>query len=218
MKIAALTLAILIGGAGYAQAPKSYLDPSYGKIQASDIVKPAQPFTLKLVVEFQRNGKHLPSVDGLLRSRVSDALESSGFATVVPDSASVADELSVVVNNIADLGEARRKGFITGSTFFLKGSTVTDNYEMQATITIAGKTVTRSGYKEAIQTIIGRGKVPAGIAGITLTDAVYKAFEQLVFQFLRDLPVAEFTKSSPSISNSPQPTPATAPGQAAPSP
>ena len=205
MKLAALTLALLIGGAGYAETQKSYLNPSYGNIQVSDIAKPAQPYKLKLKVEFQRNGQHRPAVDALLRSQVSAALESAGFATVVPDSDSVSNEFSITVNNVADLDEARRKGFGTGLTFGLKGSTATDNYEMQATVTIAGKTVTKSGYKTAIETIIGHGKIPPGVTGISLTDAVNAAFEQLVFQFLRDPSVAEFSKKPASASNTPQP-------------
>jgi hypothetical protein len=110
-----------------------------------------------------------------------------------------------VVNNIADLAEARRKGFTTGSTFFLKGSVVTDNYEMQVTATIGGKTVSRSGYKGAILTAIGRASGPEGVPPMTVTEAFNKVVEQLILQFLRDLPTTELNPSLAPGANAPLP-------------
>ena len=55
---------------------------------------------------------------------VDRVIRKSGFAIPVPDGEAAANELDVIVNNVADLAEAKRKGFVTGSTFFLKGSTV----------------------------------------------------------------------------------------------
>ena len=144
MKRTAIVLTFLICGAGYAAASKSYVDPSYGKVQYSDIVKPAQPYKLKLKVEFQRNGQHLPQVDGVIMRQVDRVIRATGFAIPVPDGETGSDEISIVLNNIADIAQAKKKGYVTGSTFYLKGSVVTDYYEMQASATIAGKTLTKS--------------------------------------------------------------------------
>lgn len=187
MKRTVIVLALLISGAGYAAATKSYVDPSYGKVKYGDIVKPAQPYKLKLKVEFQRNGQHLPGIDKELMQQVDRVIRTSGFAIPVPDGEPGSDELTVVVNNIADLDEARRKGYVTGSTLFLKGSTVTDYYEMQATATIAGKTITKSGYKHAIHSTIGHAKGPEGIPAMTTEEAFGKVVEELVLNFLGDL-------------------------------
>jgi hypothetical protein len=208
VKRAAIVLGLLLCGAAYASTSKSYVDTSYGKIQYSDIAKPAQPYKLKLKVEFQRNGQHLPAVDGQLLQQVDGVVRASGFAAPVGDAESASDSLTIVVNNIADLAEARKKGFGTGSTFYLKGSVVTDNYEMQATATIGGKTVSKSGYKAAILTAIGRASGPEGVPPMSVTEAFNKVVEQLILQFLRDLPTTELNPSLVApVPSAPQPTP-----------
>ncbi|MGD0801903.1 MAG: hypothetical protein ABR906_11355 [Terracidiphilus sp.] len=187
MKRIVIILALLVGGSGYAVASKSYVDPSYGKVQYSDIVKPAQPYRVRLVVEFQRNGQHLPAVDGELMKQVNRVIQASGFAIQVSGGDTSMDELDITVNNVADLGEARRKGFETGATFFLKGSTVTDYYEMSATAKIAGQTITKTGYKHAIHTTVGLARGPKDLPSMTVDEAFSKVVEQLVLNFLGDL-------------------------------
>jgi hypothetical protein len=199
MKRIVIVIALLISGAGYAAASKSYVDPSYGKVKYADIIKPAQPYKLKLNVEFQTNGQHRPRVDNILMKQVDRVIRESGFAIPVPDSEASSDQLTIVVNNIADLDEARRKGYVTGSTFFLKGSTVTDYYEMQATITIAGKTITKSGYKHAIHTTIGHTKAPEGVPAMTTDEAFGKVVEELVLNFLGDLQKDQLSNPSTSV-------------------
>jgi hypothetical protein len=207
MKKAAIVLGLFLCGSACASTSKSYVDTTYGNIQYSDIVKPAQPYKLKLKVEFQRNGQHLPAVDSQLMQQVDSVVRASGFATPVGDAESCPDSLTIVVNNIADLAEARRKGFTTGSTLFLKGSVVTDNYEMQATATINGKTVSRSGYKEAILTAIGHASGPEGVPPMTVTEAFNKVVEQLILQFLRDLPATGLTQNLAPATSAPEPAP-----------
>jgi len=205
MKKAAIVLGLFLCGAANASTSKSYVDTSYGKIQYSDILKPAQPYKLKLKVEFQRNGQHLPAVDSQLLQQVESVIRASGFGAPVGDAESASDSLTIVVNNIADLAEARKKGFATGSTLFLKGSVVTDNYEMQATVTIGGKTVSRSGYKGAILTAIGHASGPEGVAPMSVTEAFNKVVEQLILQFLRDLPATGLTQNLAPAPSAPQP-------------
>jgi hypothetical protein len=206
MRRIAIVLALLASGAGYADAAsKSYVDPSYGKIEYGDIAKPAQAYKLRLKVEFQRNGQHIPAVDAQLMQQVEHVIQEAGFATPVFEAESGSDELTVIVNNIADLAEARRKGFGTGSTFYIKGSTVTDNYEMQAAATIGGKNLAKSGYKEAIVTTIGHASGPMGVPPMTVTEAFNKVVEQLILQFLRDLPVIGLESKPTSAPNVSQP-------------
>jgi PEGA domain len=210
MKRTAIVLGLFLCGTACASTSKSYVDTSYGKIQYSDIVKPAQPYKLKLKVEFQRNGQHLPAVDSQLMQQVDSVVRASGFAAPVGDSESGSDSLTIVVNNIADLAEARKKGFATGSTFFLKGTVVTDNYEMQATATIGGKTVSKSGYKGAILTAIGHASGPEGVPPMNVTEAFNKVVEQLILQFLRDLPTTELNPSLAPVPSASQLNPQSA--------
>jgi hypothetical protein len=58
---------------------------------------------------------------------------------------------------------------------------------MQATATIAGKTITKSGYKHAIHSTIGHAKGPEGIPAMTTEEAFGKVVEELVLNFLGDL-------------------------------
>lgn len=206
MKRTAIVLALLVAGAGFAAAAsKSYVDPSFGKVDYGDVAKPAQPYKLKLKVEFQRNGQHIPAVDAELMEQVDHVIRTAGFASPASETEAGSDQLTVIVNNIADLAEARRKGFGTGSTFFIKGSTVTDNYEMQVTATIGGQSLAKSGYKEAIVTTIGHTSGPAGVPAMTVTEAFNKVVEQLILQFLRELPALEH-ESKPALSlSTPQP-------------
>ncbi len=187
MKKNVIVFALLASMPGYAAATKSYVDPSYARVKYSDIVKPAQPYKLKINVEFQRNGSHLPRADGILMQQVVRVLQASGFAVPAANGEPASGEISIIVNNIADLAEARRKGFATGSTIFLKGSTVTDNYEMQATATIAGKKFAKSGYQHAIHSIIGHAKGPEDLPSMTTDEAFAKIVEDIVLNFLGDL-------------------------------
>jgi hypothetical protein len=199
MKKIVIILALLISGTEFSAAAKSYVDPSYGKVKYADIIKPAQPYKLKLNVEFQTNGQHRPRVDSVLMKQVDRVIRESGFAIPVPDSEPGSDQLTIVVNNLADLDEARRKGYVTGSTFFIKGSTVTDYYEMQATITIAGKTITKSGYKHAIHSTIGHAKGPEGLPAMTTEEAFDKVVEELILNFLGDLQKDQLSNPSNSV-------------------
>lgn len=165
--------------------PKSYVDPRYGRATYGDIMRRPEPYKLKIVVEFQRNGKHLPQVDNELMGHVESVIRGSGFA--VPASDGTAGDLKVVVNNVADIGKATAKGFGTGLTLGLVGSTLTDNYEMEATLSIKGKVIKRTDYKHAIHTTVGRTSGPEGLEPMTTSAAFGKVVEQLLLNFLNDV-------------------------------
>ena len=108
---------------------KSFLDPSFPKVAYEDLKKKNEPLRLKLVVEFQRNGEPYPKADAVLRDNAERILRASGVVTPVADAGQ--GEVKIVVNNIADLGSARAKGFGTGLTFGLVGTTGTDANQMK---------------------------------------------------------------------------------------
>lgn len=164
---------------------KSYVDPRYGRATYGDIIRRPEPYKLKIVVEFQRNGKHLPQVDKELMEHVERIVRGSGFA--VPASESTAGELKVIVNNVGDVGKAAAKGFSTGLTLGLVGSTLTDNYEMEAILSIKGKVIKRTDYKHAIHTTVGRTSGPEGAEPMTVSAAFGKVVEQLILNFLNDV-------------------------------
>ena len=95
--------------------------------------------------------------------------------------------IRVVVNNIADRGAAAAKGFGTGLTFGLVGTTVTDAYEMAVAITANGKTVERVAVKHALHTAIGNTAIPEGLETMPPNAAFERVLEQMVLRVLQDI-------------------------------
>ena len=164
---------------------KSFIDPTIPKVSYEDIKKRSEPLKLKLLVEFQRNGEHLPKVDSTLKDNTERVLRGTGVIVPVDDQS--VGEIKVIVNNIADLGSARAKGFGTGLTFGLAGSTVADAYEMTITITTNGKTVSRTAIKHTIYTIIGNGTLPNGVESIPPNVAFGRVLEQMILRALQEM-------------------------------
>lgn len=165
--------------------PKSFVDPSVPKVSYDDIKRRPEPYRLKLTVEFQRNGEHLPKVDPTLKDNTERVLRSTGV--IVATDERTVGEIRVVVNNIADIAAARAKGFGTGLTFGLAGSTVTDAYEMSISITMNGKTVSRSAIKHSLYTIVGRGSAPEGVETIPPNVAFERVLEQMILRALHEM-------------------------------
>lgn len=134
---------------------------------------------------YLRNGKHLPKVDSTLRDNAERVLRGTGV--IVATNEQSVGEVKVVVNNIADMSAAMAKGFGTGLTFGLAGSTVTDAYEMSISITANGKTVSRTGVKHSLYTIVGRGEVPAGSEAIPPNVAFERVLEQMILRALHEM-------------------------------
>lgn len=93
----------------------------------------------------------------------------------------------MIVNNISDLGKAAAKGLGTGLTFVLAGSTVTDYYEMEATLSLNDKVINKINYKHALYSTVGLKKAPEGLEPMTPSAAFGKVFKQLILNFLQDI-------------------------------
>lgn len=170
---------------GGCMSPKSFVDPTYPKVSYDQIKKKQSPLRLNLVVEFQRNGEHIPKVDSTLRDNTERILRASGV--IVPSSDGGEGQVKVVVNNIADRGAAAAKGFGTGLTFGLVGTTVTDAYEMTISITVNGKTVERTAVKHALHTAIGNTAIPDGLETMPPNTAFVRVLEQMILRVLKDI-------------------------------
>ena len=165
---------------------KSYVDPEYGKTSYQDITRHAQPFKWRIAVEFQRNGSHLPNVDHTLRDLVERTIVSSGVA--VPARDNNAPELKVVVNNVYGSENVFAKSFLSGLTLGLIGYSVTDHYEMQATLSKGNTVITKTGYKHALYSTGGLiVSSPPGAEPISMSDGFAKIVEQMVLTALRDI-------------------------------
>lgn len=164
---------------------KSFVDPAQQKVSYDDLKRRDVPLKLKLAVEFQRNGEAFPKADPVLRDQVERILRASGL--IVPVAEAGEGEIKVTVNNIADRAGAAAKGFGTGLTFGLAGTTVMDAYEMSIEITVGDKKVGRTGIKHAIYTAIGNTSVPDNVEVFPINVAFGKVVEQMVVRSLRDM-------------------------------
>jgi hypothetical protein len=165
---------------------RSYVDPQYHKASYEEIHRLAQPIPVKLDVQFQRNGKHLPSVDAELRGHVERALRSTGVFAPTTDP-NTAAALNVIANNIFGTAGAATKGFTTGVTLGAVGSTVDDNYEFNFSFHDQVNGEQKASYHHAIHTAIGNAQIPSGETPTSVADAFGRVVEDVVLNFVRDL-------------------------------
>jgi hypothetical protein len=166
-------------------SPRSFVDPSVPKVSYEDLTKRTEPLRLKLFVEFQRNGQPHPRADSTLRDNTERVLRGTGL--IIPSSDQAVGDIRVVVNDIGDMGSAFAKGFGTGLTFGLIGSTVMDAYEMTVTITANGKTVSRTAIKHALYTAVGNTTLPPGVEAVPANVAFGRVVEQMLLRALQDM-------------------------------
>ncbi len=164
----------------------SYVDPQFHHAGYSDLARSQQPYALSIKTEFQRNGVAQPRADRLLSDDVIRTLRASGV--VVPyDGKGPADgEISITVNNVANVGNSAAKGFGTGLTFGLVGSHVTDGYEMTGRLTQSDFTEERK-YQHAILSTVGNASGPPGLTPVALATAFNQVIDDLVLNFLKDM-------------------------------
>ena len=168
-------------------SPKSYIDPSKPKLTYSDIKKSKEPIPLKLNTVFLRNGEPYPKANPTLLDNSSRILRATGI--IDPDGANSVGSITITVNNVADMGAAAGKGFGTGLTLGLVGSTVTDNYELTMAITVNDKTINKAGIQNSISTAIGNSSIPAGAEALTASLAFQKVLEQMILQALKEIQI-----------------------------
>jgi hypothetical protein len=84
-------------------------------VSYEDLAKRPEPLRLRLSVEFQRNGQPFPRGDSTLKDNTERMLRGTGVVLPVKDQG--VGDIRVTLNNIADTGAAKAKGFGTGFTF-----------------------------------------------------------------------------------------------------
>jgi hypothetical protein len=166
-------------------SPKSFMDPSVAKVSYEQIEKPSEPMRLILIVEFQRNGVHVPKADPTLKDNTERILRGTGV--IVPVENQEIGEIKVTVNNTGDLGSAAAKGLGTGLTFGLVGSTVMDAYEMTVTISTREKTTTKREIKHAMYTAIGNTTLPPEIETVPINVGFERVLEQMLLRAILEM-------------------------------
>src|SRR5262245_19284756 len=168
---------------------KSYVDPTLPKVGYGDLLARADRRPVALLVAFHRNGEPATLGASTATKTVRGVVEKSNlFSSLLDQPKDDVDQLKIVLDNVADTGDAAGKGAVTGLTFGAKGSQVTDGYIMTATFRAPGKPAVTKVYRHAIHSTIGNADAPAGLVAEENTQAAFdKVVEGLVLSLLRDL-------------------------------
>jgi hypothetical protein len=168
---------------------KSYVDPTLPKVGYGDLLARSDRRPVALLVAFHRNGEPATLGASTATKTVQGVVEKSNlFSSLLDQPKDDVDQLKIVLDNVADTGDAAGKGAVTGLTFGAKGSQVTDGYIMTATFRAPGKPAVTKVYRHAIHSTIGNADAPAGLVAEESTQAAFdKVVEGLVLNLLRDL-------------------------------
>jgi hypothetical protein len=109
-----------------------YIGAGLTEVKAGDRAVIAHPQPVQLLFVFQTKGAPNAAATKFTKQMVTDTVKASGLFSEVSE-APVANGaiLSVVINNVVEpqeMRDAEAKGALTGATFFVAGSNVTDHY------------------------------------------------------------------------------------------
>jgi len=177
-------LSLLTGCASF------YVDTATREVPASAYTKPASPRPVQVVFEFQTKGVANARATQYSSPLVLDQIRDSGLFSELKDTPVEGGALlSVVLNNVPLTDDAFGKGFVTGLTFGLAGSQVTDGYVCTmkylpgSQVPAVSKTA-----RHAIHAVMGAKDAPAnGVKMDSLELAVKTMTRQIVSTALDDV-------------------------------
>jgi hypothetical protein len=177
--------AILTGCASF------YVDPTLPQVRAEQIRKPAAPQPTQLLVEFQTNGAANARATEHVAPIVQKAVVQSGlFSEVKKEPTPSQALLTVTINNIGDVKQAAAKGFVTGLTFGLAGSAITDGYICTIRYARADGAAFSTKVEHALITAMGAGSAPAGLQpAASAQEAIEQIMSQMVLTGMQRLSI-----------------------------
>lgn len=184
---AILLIAILLTGCS-----NMYVDGSMKEINPSEFRKPDPAPPVQALFEFQTKGVVNARATDFLKERVINQIKSSGLFSEVSDKpVSGGGLLSITLNNVPITDDAFSKGFVTGFTFGLVGTQVTDGYICTARyMTNASNQAIEKKARHAIHTTVGNAAAPTNaIKAKNGEEAVTTMTRQIVSSVLYDLSV-----------------------------
>lgn len=181
----AVSLAVVLSGCA-----SIYVDKATPEIPSSAFKKPASPKPVQVLVEFQTKGVANAAVTNLLAPKIIDQIKESGlFSEVRNTPAPDGSLLSITLNNVPLADDAFNKGFVTGLTFGLAGSQVSDGYvcTLKYSATTQSAPITKTA-RHAIHTVLGAKEGPEnGIKVDSFEIAAFTMTRQIVSTALDEL-------------------------------
>lgn len=159
-----------------------YVDPTLPEVKAEQIKRPATPQPVQVLVEFQTNGAANARATDSVRPMAMSAVTASGlFSELKAEPTPNQALLTITINNVGDMKEAASKGFVTGLTFGLAGSAVTDGYVCTIRYARPGAPEFSTRVQHTLITALGAGAAPAGLKPAA---GGREAIEQIVSQMV----------------------------------
>lgn len=166
----------------------SYVDNSLGDPRYADLKKPETPQPIQLLFEFQSKGVANARATSSVRPKVFEEVSRSKlFSEVSYEPVASGRRLSISISNIPLTENAAAKGFGTGLTLGLAGSTVADGYVCNISYTEPGQEAVTTEVKHSIVSTIGNASGPQGLTQMTPVEAVDKVVRQMIGKGLADL-------------------------------
>ena len=184
---------------------RSFVDPSLGDVPTTERVAPVNPQPVQLIFEFRTQGAANARATNLLREQITESVRGSRlFSEVSTNPVAGGALLSIVIDNIPQEGAASR-GFATGLTLGLAGTTVSDYYVGTARYSRSGAAELNSEGRHALHSQIGNAAAPANMVQAETVEAGLRTvIRQLTDHLLFDIARQSGFDPAPA-------TPATAP-------
>ena len=182
--VGAMLVALLTGCANF------YVDGTTREVPAAQFKKMAEPKPVQVLFEFQTKGVVNARATDHLKAQVIDQVKASGlFASVDDKPVANGSMLSVTLNNVPLTDDAFSKGFVTGLTFGLAGSKVSDGYVCTMTYTDPKQPAPLvKQARHAIHTTLGANGAPTNATKADNVEAAVRTMtHQIVSNTLNDL-------------------------------
>lgn len=186
----ALALSLILGATfgafgGHAAFAASYVDPGLKDLAPDQKVTVANPQPVQILFQFQTDGAANGRATDFLKKKVLEMVMASGlFSEVVEAPVPNGAIISITINNVVKdaLADATAQGFVTGLTFGLKGSMITDRYiaTVEYLDGAGGPKISRT-LNHAIHTSLGLKSAPEGmVKSKNGTEAVMTMVNQVI--------------------------------------
>lgn len=181
----AIAASLLVSGCA-----SHYVDTGLKDVPLAKIKKVDNPQPVQLLFEFQTKGATNSTATNQLKTQLTEIVKKSGyFSKVEAGPVSNGAILSIVINNVPLTDDAASQGFVTGLTFGLAGSTVTDGYVCKLDYVASGGTEKVSKtVRHAIHTTLGSAGAPSNAGKpVPMQEAVETMLRQIVSNGLNDV-------------------------------
>jgi hypothetical protein len=112
--------------------PKSFIDPGMYKGGLKTAPKVEKPIPVTLSVTGLTNGTESNRATEFWNRQFSKSLNDAQVLVATSGGEPARGNLTIQMDNVGDIGKAAGKGFVTGLSLGLVGSTVTDGYVMKS--------------------------------------------------------------------------------------